>query len=64
MPSGKPAGEPCAHLTREYACALFGRPERPGFCSGLQPSREICGTGRAQALALISAMEVATQPSR
>jgi Fe-S-cluster containining protein len=62
MPGGKPAGVPCAHLTPELRCELFGRPERPAFCGGLQPSREMCGEGRNHALAWLAAMEQATKP--
>lgn len=57
---GKPAGVPCAHLTGDYRCAIFGRPERPACCSGLQPSREMCGESREQALAWLADLEART----
>lgn len=53
----KPAGEPCRHLTADYRCAIFGHPERPACCSGLQPSTEMCGEGREQALAWLANLE-------
>ena len=57
----KPAGEPCRHLTDELRCAIFGRPERPACCGGLQPSLEMCGEDREQALAWLSQLEAATR---
>lgn len=62
MASGKPAGVACVHLSPNFRCALFGSPERPGFCAGLQPSPEMCGSDRAHALAWIDALERATRP--
>ncbi len=56
----KPAGVSCVHLTAELRCAIFGRSERPACCSGLQPSREMCGETHEQALAWIAALERAT----
>ncbi|MCM8594609.1 YkgJ family cysteine cluster protein [Accumulibacter sp.] len=61
-PTGKPAGQPCAQLTGDLSCALWGRDERPSFCSGLQPSAEMCGETREQALAWLAALEEATRP--
>jgi hypothetical protein len=62
MPQGKPAGTPCVQLTADLRCAIFGRPERPACCSGLQPSAEMCGDGREQALHWLAALERATAP--
>lgn len=62
MPQGKPAGVPCVQLTADLRCALFGQPQRPVFCGGLQPSPEMCGDNRAQALAWLSQLDRATQP--
>lgn len=62
MPQGKPAGTPCVQLTADLRCALFGRPERPAFCGGLQPSREMCGSDRDQALAWLARLELETRP--
>jgi hypothetical protein len=62
MPDGKPAGVRCIHLNADARCAIFGRPERPPCCSGLQPTPEMCGEGPAQALAWLTALEIATQP--
>jgi len=50
MPHGKPAGVPCAQLLPDMRCAVFGKPERPAFCGGLQPSAEMCGTSREKPL--------------
>jgi hypothetical protein len=62
MPRGKPAGEPCLHLDDAMRCGLFGQPERPAFCGGLQPSREMCGDDRGQAIAWLARMERLTAP--
>ena len=64
MPDGKPAGTRCIHLTRDDRCELFGRPERPAFCGGLQPSLEMCGADRESALEWLMALEQATRPPR
>jgi hypothetical protein len=57
---GKPAGVPCRHLTADLRCAIFADPARPACCGGLQPSREMCGTCRAEALAWLARLEVLT----
>ncbi|MFM8666587.1 MAG: YkgJ family cysteine cluster protein [Betaproteobacteria bacterium] len=62
MPEGKPAGVPCVHLTADWRCALFGRPARPAFCAGLQPSAEMCGNSREHALQWLARLEVQTRP--
>jgi uncharacterized protein len=62
MPGGKPAGVPCVHLTPDSRCELFGRADRPTFCGGLQPSREMCGESRNQAMIWLSELEHATKP--
>jgi hypothetical protein len=65
MPHGKPAGIPCVQLDEDYRCKLFGKPERPAFCGGLQPSLEMCGAPeqpRTYAIAWLDALEFATQP--
>jgi hypothetical protein len=62
MPHGKPAGVPCVQLTADFRCAIFGQPERPAFCGGLQPSPEMCGTTRDAALAWLTVLERETTP--
>ncbi|MEY2593941.1 MAG: hypothetical protein RI972_1630, partial [Pseudomonadota bacterium] len=62
MPQGKPAGVPCVQLTADRRCALFGQPERPAFCSGLQPSAEMCGDSPEHAMQWLARLEVATRP--
>jgi len=58
---GKAAGEPCASLSADYRCLLWGRAERPSCCAGLQPSDEMCGADREQAISWLSALERATR---
>lgn len=62
MPQGKPAGVPCVQLDDALRCRLFGQPQRPACCSGLQPSQEMCGTDRAAALLWLTQLEQATRP--
>jgi hypothetical protein len=62
MPEGKPAGVRCVQLDADNRCRIFGRPERPDFCGGLQPSREMCGGSPEQAMFWLSALERATAP--
>jgi hypothetical protein len=62
MPHGKPAGVRCVQLDDANACRIFGRPERPAFCGGLQASLEMCGESREQAVRWLMALEVATAP--
>ena len=62
MPNGKPAGMRCVQLDEDNRCRIFGRPERPAFCIGLQPSAEMCGDSREQAMAWLTRLERATAP--
>jgi hypothetical protein len=62
MPHGKPAGVRCIQLDEDARCRLFGRPERPAFCGGLRPSREMCGEDAMQAIRWLDALELATRP--
>lgn len=62
MPQGKPAGTPCVQLDAEMRCRIFGLPERPSCCSGLQPSAEMCGQRREEALIWLTQLEQMTAP--
>jgi uncharacterized protein len=62
MPHGKPAGMPCVHLDDDLGCRLFGRPERPAFCAGLQPRASMCGRSREEAMEILHVLELATRP--
>jgi len=64
LPQGKPAGLPCPHLDAELRCRLFGLPERPAVCGSLQPSAEMCGDNREQAMLWLGQLEGATAPER
>ena len=59
----KPAGQACVHLDADMLCAIFGRPERPACCSGLQPSAEMCGDSREYALVWLGKLEKLTAPT-
>ncbi|AKZ61520.1 Fe-S-cluster oxidoreductase [Herbaspirillum hiltneri N3] len=64
MPDGKPAGVPCVQLMDDLRCAIFGRPERPACCGGLQASVEMCGDGREMAIQWLGTLEQLTAPGR
>lgn len=63
MPQGKPAGVRCVQLGADERCLIFGHPERPAFCAGLQPSPEMCGRHREQAMTYLAHLEAATAPT-
>jgi len=63
MPNGKPAGVRCIQLDIENRCMIFEQPERPAFCASLQPSLEMCGNDREQAIVWLTNLEVLTQPN-
>ena len=62
MPMGKPAGVRCVQLTADGRCALFGKPGRPNVCVSLRPSESMCGATSRQAMARLTALELATRP--
>jgi Fe-S-cluster containining protein len=57
MPNGKPAGVRCIQLDDENGCKIFGQPGRPAVCASLQPSHEMCGTSREQAMFYLSELD-------
>ena len=58
----KPAGVACHYLDADLRCRIFGQPERPACCSGLQPSHEMCGESREHALRWLADLEALTCP--
>lgn len=63
MPDGKKAGERCVQLDTQNRCRIFGQPERPAFCGGLQPSVEMCGDSRVHAITWLNRLEQLTAPN-
>lgn len=63
MPDGKPAGVTCSQLTDDLRCNIFNSPERPKVCRSLQPSPEMCGSNRNEALETLTHLETYTAPS-
>jgi uncharacterized protein len=57
MPHGKPAGVRCIQLDDANRCLIFGKPERPAVCGGLQPSAEMCGGTRDYALQYLTRLD-------
>lgn len=62
MPEGKPAGVRCVQLTDDNRCRLFGLPERPQVCRGLQPHTEMCGASNEEAMYTLTLLEQETAP--
>jgi len=56
MPEGKPAGVRCLHLTPDYRCALWGRPERPDVCSAFRAEPDFCGSDRNEAMSILTSL--------
>ncbi|WP_373996720.1 Fe-S-cluster oxidoreductase [Duganella sp. 1224] len=61
-PRAKPAGVRCAQPADDNRCLIFGRPERPAFCAGLQPAADMCGASREHAVRWLGDLERATAP--
>lgn len=62
MPEGKPANTRCVQLSETNLCMIFGSPLRPKVCSGLQPTAEMCGSTRGQAMTYLLELEAHTAP--
>jgi hypothetical protein len=63
MPTGKLAGERCVQLDAAEGCKIFGQPERPAVCVSLQPSAEMCGNDREQAMLWLGRLQRLTDPN-
>lgn len=61
MLKGKPAGRACVQLDSENRCLLFGDTQRPQVCKDFQPSFEVCGESRIQAIAVLTHLEEMTR---
>ena len=62
LPEGKPAGEPCIHLTDQLGCAIWNSPLYPMVCARFAPALEHCATSRDEALQILTLLETATRP--
>ncbi len=62
MEGGKSAGVRCVQLDAANRCRIFGRPERPAVCGGLQPSAQMCGATREHAIRWLATLERETAP--
>ncbi|MBQ0961663.1 YkgJ family cysteine cluster protein [Ideonella sp. 4Y11] len=62
MPNGKPAGVRCVQLDEHDRCRIFSDPRRPAVCGSLQPSEEMCGDSREQAMQWLGGLETQTRP--
>jgi len=52
----------CPHLDDHVRCRLFGLPERPAACVGLQPAPDMCGESADEAMATLVRWERLTAP--
>lgn len=57
MPTGKPAGMPCPHLSSDFRCRLYGQEARPAVCASLKPEPLMCGSSREEALEYLAWLE-------
>lgn len=62
MPEGKPANTRCVQLSDTNLCMIFGSPLRPKVCSENQPTAEMCGSTRQQAITYLLELEALTAP--
>ena len=62
MPTGKPAGIPCVHLSPAMRCVLFDDARRPALCDAFMAEREYCGDNREEALLRLAQLEVQSLP--
>jgi Fe-S-cluster containining protein len=61
MPQGKPAGVPCVNLDgQSLRCRIWGTTDYPDICRRFAPEPAVCGTSRAEAMSLISVLELHT----
>ena len=60
MPNGKKAGEQCVHLDAGNRCVLFGKPERPRFCSEVSAEPMMCGDSAEEAMRILRQWECET----
>jgi hypothetical protein len=49
-------------LLPDMRCAVFGQPERPAFCGGLQAAADMCGDHRDAALLWLTQLDASTAP--
>lgn len=61
MPNGKPAGEPCIQLLKDFSCAIFGDPSRPKVCKDFMPEEYICGKDKEEAIIILKNLEEYTR---
>lgn len=57
MPSGKPGGVRCIHLTEDLKCGIFYSPDRPKVCDGFKAELLVCGNNRFEALTILANLE-------
>jgi hypothetical protein len=60
----KPGNTRCVQFDGEDRCRIFGDPGRPAVCASLQPSLDMCGQSRTEALLFLSELDRLTVPQR
>lgn len=63
MENGKPAGVRCVQLDENNMCKIFKDPKRPKVCGELNPSKDMCGNNRKEALDYLTVLEKETSPN-
>lgn len=61
-PEGKPAGEPCRHLTSEGHCSIHGLPGYPDVCRKFSATEEVCGLTKEDSFRILAELEELTKP--
>ena len=62
MPEGKPANTRCVQLSDTNLCMIFGSAPAPEGVLRLQPTAEMCGSTRQQAITYLLELEALTAP--
>jgi hypothetical protein len=52
------------NLSANNLCGVFDSPDRPGVCSGLMPSYEMCGKNFIHAIEYLKRLETETRPDK
>jgi hypothetical protein len=52
----------CIQLADDLTCKIYFSADRPAVCRNLQPSMEMCGKNREEALDYLAMLEKATAP--
>jgi len=60
MPSGKPAGVRCIHLSDDYRCGIYNDPGKPIVCDDFTAEKEFCGENQEEAMRILHSLSDGT----